>query len=219
MTYQISPKALLLDLDGTLADSLPVMRLSYREFLREFNCEASDVEFDSLNGPPLYEIVRHLKISHAIDEEEDMLLSNYHNKIDTAYLRVKPSQGAINLLKKAKDQHCIIGIVTSNTRKRTQSWLKAVNLSHMIDLIVSGDDVTQGKPHPEPYVIATKQSLYKTNEIVAIEDSPQGAKSAVDAGLKTLVLCCETHYQWRSYQWPTGVEPIYSLSQAAEQLW
>jgi phosphoglycolate phosphatase-like HAD superfamily hydrolase len=50
-------RGLFLDLDGTLADSLGVLRRSYFRFLREFNQEGSDAEFDRLNGPKLSEII------------------------------------------------------------------------------------------------------------------------------------------------------------------
>jgi len=85
-----------------------------------------------------------------------------------------------------------------------------VNLSHMIDFIVSGDDVTRGKPDPEPYLIALKQTSRNSTEIVVIEDSPQGASSAVSAGLRTFVLGFDTKTSW-----PQGVEPIRSLAQLA----
>src|SRR5208282_711620 len=126
------------DLDGTLADSLPVMRLAYWTFLQSFKHDASDAEFDSINGPPLHEVVRRLKVSHALDEHEDVLLSKYFDTIDLIYADVKPSDGAVNFLQKAREHQCIIGVVTSNTRKRTQSWLKTVHLFPMIDFIVSG---------------------------------------------------------------------------------
>ena len=210
----INPRMILLDLDGTLADSLSVMRVAYRVFLKQFQRKPTDAEFDSLNGPPFLEVVRHLKFIHALQETEDILLSIYSDIIDRAYTDVKPADGALDLLKKAKEHCCTIGIVTSNTRKRTQTWLETVRLSHMIDFIVSGEEATNGKPHPAPYIMALKKASCDPNEIVAIEDSPQGAQSAVNAGLKTLVLGHGT----AEYFWPKGVEPISSLSQAIERL-
>jgi len=214
MTLPINPRMILLDLDGTLADSLSVMRSAYQLFLKQFQRRATNTEFDSLNGPSFVEIVRRLKLSHALEEDVSVLLSNYFDIVDDAYVNVKPSKGAVDLLQKAKENCCTIGIVTSNTKKRTWTWLETVCLAHMIDFIVSGDEVKQGKPHPEPYVMASKKTSYKLAEIVAIEDSPQGAQSATDAGLRTLVLGYET-----SHSWPQGIEPILSLTQAMKQLW
>src|SRR5688572_8005467 len=58
--------ALLLDFDGTLADSLGVMRSVYDQFLLSHDKEPSDAEFESLNGPPLFEVVRRLKCTHGL---------------------------------------------------------------------------------------------------------------------------------------------------------
>ncbi|MDP1604739.1 MAG: HAD-IA family hydrolase [Legionella sp.] len=206
------PRALLLDLDGTLADSLSVMYQVYQRFLAQFQCEPSNAEFDSLNGPPLNEVVHRLKASHQLEGDENTLLANYYDLIDAVYLDVKPAFGAQNLLQKAKEQGAIVGIVTSNTKKRTETWLKSVLLRPMIDFIVSGEEVTKGKPHPEPYISASKKTCCQLSEIVAIEDSPQGARAAIDAGLKTLVVNYE-----KNNSWPQGVQPITSLLQAAEQ--
>lgn len=214
MSLPINPQALLLDFDGTLTDSLAGMYQAYRQFLEQFGRDPSESEFDLLNGPPLLEIVRYLKVSHDLEGEEKTLLSNYLDLIDQVYLDVKPRVGAFDLLQAARDHHCTIVIVTSNSRKLTQSWLEKVFFSSMIDFIVSGDEVKQGKPHPEPYRIAFQHTLCKPSKIVVIEDSPKGAKSAVDAGLRTFVLNYE-----RSLSWPQGIEPISSLNHAAEKLW
>jgi HAD superfamily hydrolase (TIGR01509 family) len=143
----------------------------------------------------------------------DTLLIKYCDEIDLAYDQVQPSPGAIDLLNTSRDHHCTIGIVTSNTRKRTQTWLKTVNISHLIDFIVSEEDVTRGKPDPEPYLIAVKKISRKPAEIVAIEDAPQGARSAVGAGLRTFVLGFDENPLW-----PREVEPIISMIQLANQI-
>ena len=209
-----SPHAVLIDLDGTLADSLGVMRLAYETFLLEHNCDPTNAEFESLNGPPMEEIVRLLKLAHSIQENHGVLLSRYLDLLDRAYLRVRPSVGAAELLKTAKAHKCIVGIVTSNNRKRTQLWLENVGLRSMVDFIVSADDVKQGKPHPEPYKTAIKQKWLEPQNVVAIEDSPQGAASSVGAGLKTFVLGYK-----EGQQWPQGVVPISSLTELIELLW
>ena len=215
MTSPISPRAILIDLDGTLADSLSVMRIAYRRFLEQFQVEPSDAEFDSLNGPPLPEVVRRLKGSHALEGAEEMLLANYYDVIDQSYGGVVPRHGAIDLLQMAKKNHCTVGIVTSNSAKRTLTWLETVSLSHLIGFIVSGDELKHGKPHPEPYLLASKKALCPAAEIVAVEDSSQGARSAVDAGLKTFILI----HGDSSHSWPDSAVPINSLVELSKQLW
>lgn len=214
MTPPINPGMILLDLDGTLADSLSVMHIAYRVFLKKFHRKATVAEFNSLNGPPLLEVVRSLRHLHAIQDTEEILLSIYSDIIEQAYAEVKPANGALDLLQKAKEHGCTIGIVTSNTRKRTQTWLETVRLGHMIDFIISGEEVIKGKPHAEPYLAALKKASCNPADIVAIEDSPQGAQSAINAGLKTFVIVRGS----AGHFWPRGVELIPSLFQVIERL-
>ena len=210
------PRAILLDLDGTLADSLSAMRLAYRGFLKALGAQPTDSEFDSLNGPPLAEVVRRLKATHGLSGDEAMLLRNYIDAIDAIYANVVPRAGAVDLLDAARRNRCILAIVTSNSTKRAQAWLQTVGLSHLIDFIVSADDVQYGKPHPEPYLLASGRASCPRSMIIAVEDSPQGAQSAVGAGIGTFVLTPDVR---GPDPWPAGVVPISSLNSLSRQLW
>jgi HAD superfamily hydrolase (TIGR01509 family) len=183
-----SPRAVLFDLDGTLADSLAVLRDAYSKFLGQFHARGTDDEFASLNGPPLAEIVRQLMATHGLPGDVDELLISYSAIIEKTYGAVGPSPGALRALEKARQLGCVVGIVTSNSAKRTQSWLELVGFSDLIDFIVSGDDVKHGKPHPEPYLLASKRAACPPPSIIAVEDSLPGAQSALRAGLRTYFL-------------------------------
>jgi len=210
------PRAILLDLDGTLADSLPVLRLAYRDFLRQFQLSPTDAEFDSINGPPLAEVVRRLKAAHGLPGGEEELLAGYRSAIDRVYACVAPRFGARELLQKARVNKCSIGIVTSNSAERARAWVEEVTLANLIDFIVSADDVRYGKPNPEPYMLAARRASCALSTIVAVEDSPLGARSAVAAGLKTYVLTGEPN---ETNRWPRDVQRIETLRVLSEQLW
>jgi HAD superfamily hydrolase (TIGR01509 family) len=216
MTSPIRPLAVLLDLDGTLADSLAVMRLAYREFLRQFDVDPHDDEFRSLNGPPLSEVVRRLKVTHGLQPDESVLRATYFEIIDRAYAGVVPFAGASDLLQKAKANGALIAIVTSTSTKRARNWLERVGLVHLVDFIISGEDVRRGKPDPEPYLLAAKRASCASSLIVAVEDSPQGAQSALAAGLKTFVV---THGLDHEHQWPDSAVLVRSLDALADLLW
>lgn len=216
MTPSINPQAILIDLDGTLANSLSVMYQAYQKFLWQFNVEPTLTEFDSLNGPPLEEVVRRLKSTHSLRDDAYALHLNYFSLIDDLYTKVRPTAGAEALLLAAKDNHCSVGVVTSNSMKRTKEWLENVGLAHLVNFIISGDDVKNGKPDPEPYQLAAQHVNCPLSQIIAIEDSLQGAKSAVDAGLRTFILtdCIE-----QQSLWPSGVQQITSLDFLVGLLW
>jgi HAD superfamily hydrolase (TIGR01509 family) len=210
-----TPRAIFLDLDGTLADSIRVMRCVYEGFLNTHGAVPTDAEFQRLNGPPVIEIVRQLKVAHSLAGEESELVCDYTDLIDQFYISVAPFPDAADLLAQAKRNGCVVAVVTSNSAQRTQRWLRTRGLSQFVDFVVSGNDVKSGKPDPEPYLKACELASCAPREIVAVEDSFQGASAAVGAGLKTFVVA----HEFDLTLWPPGVIPIASLGKLASLLW
>ena len=214
-TCPINPEAILIDLDGTLADSLSVMREAYQVFLGGFRIEGTDTEFASLNGPPLTEVVRRLKVTHDLAHDAERLTEQYFGIIDQLYSGVSPSIGARQLLAVAKNHNCRVAIVTSNSSERTSAWLSRVGLSEFVDFIISGEQVKYGKPDPEPYVLASRMVDAPVDRIIAIEDSIQGATSAIGAGLFTYLVAPD----FKRHSAHEGVVSALSLEQIAADVW
>lgn len=200
---------ILLDLDGTLADSLGVMRTVYAEFLTSQGKRPSDGEFETLNGPPLPEVVRRLKDDHDLAEPVERLLADYQKQIDTAYGEVSPTPGARELLSRVQAIGWQAGVVTSNSAVRTRSWLASADLLSLIAVIVTGEDVPYGKPDPAPYRAALALAGCDARETVAVEDSPQGARAALDAGIDTFGLASAAGGE---IDWPPGITVVGSLA-------
>ena len=215
MTSVIERRALLLDLDGTLADSLPAMRRVYGCFLDGFGIVATDTEFARVNGPPLAQVVRLLQEAHNLAEDPDTLVARYHALVDLAYPGVAPTAGARDLLREARALGYVVGVVTSNSAHRTRDWLDRAGLKNLVDVLVAGEDVRRGKPDPEPYLLASARAGCAAAMNIAVEDSPQGARSARSAGLRTFVLDPDPG---SVTAWPDGVERIRSLSHLAGRL-
>ena len=191
-------RCLLIDLDGTLADSLGVMRKAYELFLEGHEKVPDDEEFRRLNGPPLAEVVRRLKQAHGLPGKHQQLLADYEHLIDEAYGDVKPMPGALELLAEAQEAGWTLGVVTSNSTARCGNWLKRHGLAKIIDMMVCADDVRNGKPNPEPYILALEQTGCQAEEAIAIEDSPQGAAAALAAEIETIAFqsAMNTPAQW-----------------------
>jgi len=177
--------ALLFDLDGTLADSLNVMRNTFRAFLQAHGGCFSEEEFDRFNGPKLLDIVSQLRQDLNIKTPINSLLNEYNRMLDEAYTKVPLNPGVMELLKTAAAEHYRIVIVTSNSSHRTNAWTTAVGISKLIDTMICAEDVSQGKPYPEPYLQALKAINLEPKHAIAIEDSLQGASAAIAAKLRT----------------------------------
>lgn len=212
---QTLKRGLFLDLDGTLADSLPVLRRVYDSFLAQFGVASSVEEFELLNGPPLPQIVAYLKRTHHLADSEDELLSNYHALIRQHQENVAPAAGATMILERAFQCGWKTAVVTSSNHQSTQDWLERHQLLPYISLIVGGDDVSRGKPDPEPYLTAIQKLHVDPVQSFAVEDSVQGASAACAAGLPTRVLYPAV---LRREEWPPEVQFIQSLTDLNELL-
>lgn len=207
-------KGLFLDFDGTIADSRDTLKSAYRDFLAAFGRQSSEQEFERLNGPPLNRIVATLKTTHELPGSEAELLARYVELVEGAHAAALPSPGARKILKTARHKAWRIAIVTSASRAATRRWLQRTELSEFVDVVIGGGDVRCGKPSPEPYLKALSTLRCDVDASVAVEDSAQGATSAVGAGLATIVVG-----PYRSTErWPAGVIFRRSLSEVALEL-
>lgn len=180
---------LLLDLDGTLAHSLPVMFQSYRDFLGRFGRSGTWKEFEDLNGPTLPTIVRMLADRHALTGSSDALLAVYREILEDNYpRRVKPNAGADMLLAYAESRSLRIGLVTSSPRRIAESFLTAHRLAGHFSAIVAAEDVDRGKPDPMIYQRALQVLGAPPEVALAVEDSRAGALASTAAGIRTIFL-------------------------------
>ena len=214
------PRALLLDLDGTLADSLGVMKTVYRQFMESRGLTPTDDEFDRLNGPPIAECIRILKDTHQIIATHTDLMARYQALIEKAYSAVLPYPDARALMEGAIARGCKIGIVTSNNMARTRDWLERTTLEPLVDAVIASDKIergkiARGKPAPDPYLAALAHFDCPPEAARAVEDSPLGATSACAAGIPTFALL---HNPKNTAGWPQGVTFVASLADVQKRI-
>jgi HAD superfamily hydrolase (TIGR01509 family) len=190
------PRGLFLDLDGTLANSLGVLRRVYRDFLAQHGKTPSDVEFEAMNGPPLATVVGLLRQRHSLPGTDTSLLDDYTQMLGDAHAAALPNRGARALLEAARASGWRTAVVTSATRFHAEAWLDRHQLRERIMTVVGGDEVARGKPAPDPYLLALSRIGCDPCASIAIEDSRSGAAAAVAAGLTTHVLANDDRAGW-----------------------
>lgn len=191
MSIAAPRRGLFLDLDGTLADSLPAMETAYRALLRRFGREGSAAEFQSLNGPPAAVIVDRIAKTHGLATSREELLAIYLKLIREAHSAAPPAAGAREVLERAHKQVWTVALVTSAANTDARQWLVRVGLAEFVSVVVGGDEVRRGKPDPEPYRVALQRTGCIARESLAVEDSLPGAKAAMAAGLPTWLIGAE----------------------------
>ena len=93
----------------------------------------------------------------------------------------------VELLRIASET-CLVGIVTGSPRQAVLHVLHSLGMETLINLIVSGDDVKKGKPDPESYLLAAEKLGVSPEECLVLEDSVNGVKSALAAGMNVIAI-------------------------------
>lgn len=177
------PKAVLWDMDGTLVDSEPYWLLSESALAEDYGKVWTQESGNYLIGKSLYESsaflkdhldIKDLSAQQIIDRLTDSVLSKLQHSLPW-----RP--GALELLMELKQAGVKTALVTMSMRRMALAVAEAIPFQ-AFDVVVAGDDVTHGKPHPEPYEKAAALLGFRPSECIAIEDSPTGLRSAEAAG-------------------------------------
>lgn len=176
------PKAVLWDMDGTLIDSEPYWMRSEGAFAKRHGSPWSEKDGLDLVGLSLYDSSKIIKekVGSNLDPREiiDELTQEVTKQLQEAIMW-RP--GARELLKLLKKNNIKTALVTMSMRSMALEVANSVGFD-AFDVVVAGDDVTHGKPHPEPYLKAAELLEVEPFQCVAFEDSSSGLRSAEAAG-------------------------------------
>lgn len=177
-------KGVFFDLDGTLVDSIPILKQTYFDFLEKHGVAGSEDEFQTLNGPALREVIRILKDRYGFVKDSDTLLIEYLDILKDKYrYDIKFTEGNIQILNHLKSAGYILYLVTSSPGFLIEPLLQREGLKTVFSGCIFGDDVLNAKPHPEIYLKAINASGLMSDQIMVVEDSINGINSAKDAEL------------------------------------
>lgn len=172
----------MFDLDGTLLDSLDLIRTTYERVFRELGIPWSEQDVMKWLGIPLAEISRHFAGErHA---EFYKLYQKYYEEMHDELTRAHP--GAKETLEYLRRSGFRIGVATSKGRYSTIKSLKFTGLIDLIDSIVAAQDVQHHKPQPDPLLKALEELCVEPANAVYVGDSRFDIIAGHRAGVKTL---------------------------------
>ncbi len=180
------PAAVLFDLDGTLIDSEPYWIKSERELAEKHGAAWTQDDGDSLIGMSLYDSSRIIKERIGSELEPQQIIDHLTSAVNEHLKREIPWRpGAKQLLRNLKRRGVKTALVTMSMRRTALQVVEAIDFK-AFDVVVAGDDVRHGKPHPEPYLKAAELLGVEASDCVAFEDSITGLLSAEAAGTKAV---------------------------------
>jgi len=170
--------AILFDLDGVLVDSTRAVDREWREWAVRKGVDG-DAIMAIAHGVRTIDVIR--RVAPHLDAEAEADAIENHEAGDQTGVAVMP--GAAALVKTIPEGRW--GVVTSGSRLLATNRLRYCGLP-VPEVLVTSDDVTHGKPHPEPYLKGAEGLGFEPSECLVIEDAPAGIQSARAGGMKVI---------------------------------
>lgn len=186
----VTPRSALIDMDGTLYDSMKNHTASWYRLMTEAGITCTRDEFYLYEGRTGASTINHLfnRELHrdATPEETEEL---YHKK--TAYFTelppVEPMPGALDMLNTLRDAGLTRVLVTGSGQN---SLLSRIDTDFpgifAPDMRITARNVTHGKPHPEPFIRAMQLARVSPSQSIVIENAPLGVEAGDRAGAFTI---------------------------------
>lgn len=189
---QLQPLAALIDMDGTLYDSMGNHANAWHKLATELGIEATRDEFfmyEGRTGASTLNILFNRAYGRDATAQEIEELYARKALYFTQMPTVKPMPGATQMLDFFKETGIRRVLVTgSGQRSLIDRLERDFPGAFSPDMMVTSRDVKHGKPHPEPFIKAMEMARVRPSQSIAIENAPLGVKSASDAGVFTIAV-------------------------------
>ncbi|OMI90354.1 phosphatase [Streptomyces sp. M1013] len=179
---KLHAQALLFDNDGTLVSSLASVRRCWTRWAVEYGITAERFGQVELHGRPAAEIAADLLPAEVVAEAVARIEQMEVEDVPNGGVHLLPGTSAF-LDALPADRWAV---VTSATRRLAEARLDAVGI--LPKTLVAADDITRGKPDPEPYLLGARALGVDPADCVVFEDAPAGLQAGRAAGMRTVAL-------------------------------
>ncbi len=181
---EINPnaRALIFDLDGTIADTMPVHFIAYKQILKEYGIDFTAELFDSLAGIPAVGTIRRLNeiFGTTMDPEKVGFLKE--REYEKEMHLMKPVNPVIEIIKKYHGK-MPMSIGTGGYRRLAWKSLEIIGVDSYFDILISTEDVEHSKPHPETFLKCAEKMNVDPKDCQVFEDGILGMQAAQSAGM------------------------------------
>jgi HAD superfamily hydrolase (TIGR01509 family) len=182
-------RALILDCDGVLLNSGRAYYTAYERVLNEAGIRTTPREIYLLEGRPTGQVLstifaqRNMPFTESLIKDLVDRRRIYQSEIGSNFF-----PGIWNLLADFRAESYKTAVVTGSSRRSIQLVITP-DLEHYFDAVITADDVTHPKPHPEPFLLAAEKLRIPASNCLVVENAPFGIQSAKAAGCPTIGIC------------------------------
>ena len=204
-------RAIIFDLDGVLVQTEKLKARAYALAVQQIR---NLPEPDARAGEAYREVVgaqrevtsRHVMDKLGLEKELRSLMSQYgvsepwealtavryqiYDKMvsDPQVIRDNQWSYTVDLLRVAKETACLTALTTLSKRKDVLHVIRSLDIEPLLDVILTAEDVTRGKPDPEIYLLAAQRLEVPPEHCLVLEDTVNGIKSAQSAGMNVVAI-------------------------------
>lgn len=190
MAEKMKIEAVLFDMDGVLIDTEKYLTRFWRQAAKEQGLILTEEDsylfrsFSSKYAAPWFAKTYGEQYDYWTIRERRKELMSEHLKAHG----VEKKDGVDEVLQVLRETGVKTAVVTATEEKRARSYLEEIGISDLFDDIICTDMVERGKPFPDIYLYACKKISRKPEQCMAVEDSPNGVRSAAEAGCHVVMV-------------------------------
>lgn len=176
-------KALLYDVDGTLADNMGAHKASYVAAAAEYGVELDDRIIDELAGWPTVDVAKEIAIRYNTEIDVQSFSKRKSAIFIERYIKSTKRIDYVVEHLLANVGHKKIALVSGGSRSTLNITLNVIDIIGKFETLVCAGDTPEGKPSPQPFLLAAEQLGVAAADCLVFEDGDPGVQGAIAAGM------------------------------------
>ena len=181
--------AVIFDMDGVLADTGPFHYESWVKMANEIGKTFKKSFFEATFGQQSVPITRELvgiNVDQNLVEKWAQLKEQYYREMVKD--KIEPLPGVIDLIKNLKSMNFKLAVGSSGPPDNVKLLLSSLKIELFFDTIITAEEIQNGKPSPDVFLLAAQNINVKPQNCLVIEDAPVGVEAANRANMKCIAL-------------------------------
>ena len=178
-------KALIFDCDGTLADTMPTHVKAWVATYKSFGIDITEAPFFEMGGLPNRAIIETLNEKFGYDLEIEQTQSAKEQRFIEVLHTIEEIKTVADIARQYH-QKVPMAVASSGLGRIVYQTLTTTKLFDLFDVIVTADDVINGKPSPDIFLLAAERMNIAPEDCIVYEDGDPGLEAAARAGMRAV---------------------------------
>ena len=215
-------KGIIFDMDGVLVDAMPFHCKAIQIAAKnEVNVDVAERDVYLLEGMPGEDMVKELlrqkrygghleNLSDRESSDIDSIAKRIHKRKKEIFQKINASRQISGAEELVSSITCKRALVSGAAKQEVDSIIEKYFGKDSFDVVVSGEDLEEGKPSPDPFRTALTKMGLSESEVIVVENAPLGVKAANNAGIECIVTLNNTPLKISDFEGLVEHESIFA---------